>query len=139
MMLVSASSVSCSLALLNDETVSLDGECRVIVTGVVSDVADNTPVTGAKITFSAYPNNTLYPLPLVTKTVYSDSKGIYSVDAIGFEEEITCKVTAEGPEDSKIEYKKMTSELLIPWKGAAYDEESCTFFVNDCNFQMKKE
>lgn len=137
-MLSAASLVSCSLALLNSDEAALDGDSTVIVSGSVSDISSNEPITGIRITFAAYPENTLYPLPIITKTVYSDSKGLYTVDAYGFSDVITCKVTAESLDLENLPYEKSTNEILIPWSGAGYDQSTMTFFVNNCNFQLKK-
>lgn len=138
LVLSAASQISCSLALLNSDEAALDGNCTVIISGAVSDLESNSPVTGIRITFAAYPENMLYPLPLITKTAYSDSNGLYSVEAFGFSDVITCKVTAESVDHKALPYEKSVNEILIQWSGEGFDEETMTFFVNNCNFQLKK-
>ncbi|MBR5835381.1 MAG: hypothetical protein IKY66_04365 [Bacteroidales bacterium] len=137
--LVSATSMSCSLAFLSEDETHLDGDMRLVVNGVVSDVATNTPISDIKITFSAFAENSLSVLPLIRKTAYTDSNGEYSVEAAGFSESITCIMTAESTEDRKQQYESMESVIVVTWNGNSFDERNNTFYVNDCNFQMKKD
>ena len=130
---LAAASTSCSMAFLNDEESSLDGDHRIIVTGVVSDVATNRPLSEIKVTFSAFAENSLSILPLTSKTVNTDTKGEYTIEAFGFSEPVTCTLTAENPE-----YGTMTNKIVVTWTGSTFDSSSKTFIVNDCNFQMKK-
>ena len=137
--LLSATAMSCSLAFLNDDEAYLDGDMKLVVNGVVSDVATNTPIQDIKITFSAFAENSLSVLPLISKTVYTDINGEYSVETFGFSESITCRMTAESIEDMKQQYESMENVIVVTWSGNSFDESSHTFYVNDCNFQMKKE
>ena len=136
--LLSATAMSCSLAVLSDEEAHLDGDMRLVVNGVVSDVAANTPIKDIKITFSVFAENSLSVLPLVSKTVYTDKNGEYSVEATGFSESITCRMTAESTEEGKQQYEPMENVIVVTWSGNSFDESNNTFYVNDCNFQMKK-
>lgn len=137
--LLAISATSCSLALLSDESEKLDGDLKIVVTGVASDVVSNTPLTGIKITFSAYKENSISILPLASQTVYTNSDGIYTIQAEGFSEAITCTITAESIEQDEVEYEEITSKIVVTWSGDSFDEETGTFFVNDCNFQLKKK
>lgn len=137
--LLAISATSCSLALLSDESEKLDGDLKIVVTGVASDVVSNTPLTGIKITFSAYKENSISILPLASQTVYTNSDGIYTIQVEGFSEAITCTITAESIEQDEVEYEEITSKIVVTWSGDSFDEETGTFFVNDCNFQLKKK
>ena len=132
--ILAVTSASCSMALLNDEESALDGDHRIIVTGVASDVATNKPLTDITVTFSAFAENSLSVLPLASKTVTTDSKGVYTVEAFGFSEPVTCTLTAEGEG-----YAAMANKIVVTWTGSTFDSTSKTFYVNDCNFQMKKD
>lgn len=133
--LTAAASMSCGLAFLSDDEAHLDGNLKIVVNGVVSDVATNAPLTDVEITFSAYAENTLSILPLLSKTVSTNSKGEYTVEAYGFSEPVTCSMTAAGND----EYKQMENKIVVTWSGNSFDERNDTFYVNDCNFQMEKK
>jgi hypothetical protein len=132
MAIIAASSSACSLALLNDdEEAAMDGEFKIVVNGVASDAKTNTPLTGTKVTFNAFPENSISVLPLISKTAYTDSKGIYNIEVEGFSEPVRCTLTAETDE-----FCTMTNKLLVTWCGNSFDYRSNTFYVNECNFQM---
>lgn len=133
-LIAAAAVISCDKALVADNGYELGGDYRIVVTGSVSAM-DNTPLEEIKVTLNAYPPDVLYPLPLVTKTVYTDNKGLYSVDAFGFSGSIICNVKAESQDGS---YNSETQELKITWSGPSFDEKNNTFFVNDCNFKLVK-
>ena len=137
--ILAATSISCSPALLNDEEESLDGNLKIVVNGVVSDVVTNAPISDIKITFSAFAENSPSVLPLISKTVNTDGKGVYTVEATGFTGPVTCTLTAESMEDATVKYETMTNKIVVASNnGTTLDADSNTFVVNDCNFQMKK-
>lgn len=137
---IAAAMLSCSKALLGGDENPLDGDLKLTVSGIASDVASNTPLSGIKITFTAYPaSNPHSILPLVTKTVYTDSKGVYSVEAEGFSENVTCTLTAESTNQSQFRYETLTNKIHVAWSGSSFDQSKGLFVVNDCNFQMKKK
>ena len=129
-----STSLSCSMALLNDEEAALNGEYTISVNGVVSDVATNATLDGIKVTFEAFNESSLSVMPLITLTDVTDSKGVYTIKAKGFSDPVTCTITAEGDG----QYETMTNKVVVTWSGNSFDPESKTFFVNDCNFQMKR-
>ena len=138
LIVLAAATSSCSKAFLGGDDVSHDGDLTMIVSGVASDVATNAPLTGIKVTFSAYPaDNSNSILPLVTKTVYTDGNGVYSVEANGFSENVTCTLTAESTSQNETSYETMTNKILVTWSGSSFDQGKGRFVVNDCNFQMK--
>mgnify|MGYP003288395037 FL=1 len=130
-------SLSCSMALLNDEEAALNGEFTITVNGVVSNVVTNAPLEGMKITFEAFDENSLSVMPLISLTDVTDSKGVYTIKAKGFSDPVTCIITAESTEETG-QYETMTNKVVVTWSGNSFDPESKTFFVNDCNFQMKR-
>ncbi len=136
--ILAVSSMSCSLALLNDKEDPLDGNLKIVVNGVISDVATNAPISDIKVTFSAFAENSPSVLPLISKTVHTDSKGVYTVEALGFSGPVTCTLTAESTEQTVAQYETMTNKIVATCSGNSLDSSSNTFVVNDCNFQMKK-
>lgn len=130
-------SLSCSMALLSDEEAALNGEFTIAVNGVVSNVVTNAPLEGMKITFEAFDENSLSVMPLITLTDKTDSKGVYTIRAYGFSDSVTCIITAESTNDTG-QYETMTNKVVVTWSGNSFDPENKTFFVNDCNFQMKR-
>lgn len=137
-LLTTAVSLSCSMAVVDNDSSSLEKDCMLIVTGSVSDVETSAPLKGIKISFSAYPQNGSSSKPLFTQTVYSDSNGIYAIEAEGFEEPVTCRITAESPDLKELPYQTAIQEVNITWSGNGYDAHNNTFFVNDCDFKLSK-
>ena len=137
--ILAALSISCSMALLNDDETVLDGEFAIAVNGVVSDVVTNAPLKDIQVTFSAFATNSLSVMPLVSKTVTTDTDGTYSFKILGFSDPVTCTITAESIVEAENQYEAMTNEIVVTWEGNSYDPERKTFFVNDCNFQMEKK
>ena len=138
LMLAAASAASCDVVLLSDDIAKNEDNLTVVVNGIVSDVASNSTLTGIKITFEAYSGETISGSPLASKTVYTDSNGLYTVQAEGFSDAITCIVTAESTNQNEEQYETMTNKVVVTWAGSSYDMDKGTFFVNDCNFQMRK-
>lgn len=134
--ILAAFSISCSMALLNDDETVLDGDFAIAVNGAVSAVASNTPLKDIQVTFSAFATNSLSVMPIISKTVMTEADGTYSFKVFGFSDPVTCKITAE---DAEGRYETMTNEVVVAWEGNSYDQAGKTFFVNDCNFQMEKK
>jgi hypothetical protein len=136
---LATATLSCSKAFINGEDAVLDGDLTIVVSGVASDVATNTPLTGIKVTFAAYHSeNSLSVLPLATKTVYTDSNGVYAVEVTGFSENVTCTLTAESTDQNETRYETMTNKIIVSWNGNSFDKIKGRFVVNNCNFQMKE-
>lgn len=133
-----AALASCSLALLNNKDEAVDGNHTVIISGAVSDITSNSPLQGIKITLQAFPENVIYPLPILTLSEYTDNNGMFTIGAGGFSEIISCKITASSTDMENMPYSTAVQEHHISWSGPSYDEEKLTFFVNDCNFQLSK-
>lgn len=129
---------ACAQMFLDDEDKALEGEYKLVMSGIVSEAGSSKPISGIKITFSAFKENSVSVLPLMTKTVYTDGKGIYNLEAEGFSEAIKCIITAEATRQNDADYEKLSQDIVVTWSGDSFDEENSTFFVNNCNFQMIK-
>ena len=111
----------------------LEGEGTVIISGVVSDKSSTSPVKDMKIIFEAY---TTRGKLIDSKTVYSSSDGTYTVESSGYTSEINCILKAS---DSSDTYAESTVELNVDWNGSPFNKATRTFFVNNCNFYMKRK
>lgn len=139
LIVIATATLSCAQAFLGENESLQKGDLKIIVSGVASDVTTNSPLTGIKITFDAYPaSNTHNIIPLATKTVYTDSNGVYTVEVGGFSENITCTLTAECTNQNQIKYEAQTNRVHVSWNGLSFDQSKGVFVVNDCNFQLKK-
>ena len=136
--LLTAVTTSCSMAFLGDQEAALNGNKTIVINGVVSDVVTNSPIPDMKITFSAYGENSLSVMPLVSTVTTTDDNGIYTVEVFGFSDPVTCTVTAESTDETANEYETLTNKIVVTWSGTSYEAYTRTFYVNDCNFQMKK-
>ena len=101
--------------------------------GVAKAYKTNEPLKGIKVTFSAYEENSISVIPLITRSVNTNPFGMYSFKVKGFSEPVTCEIKAECED-----YETMTNKIVVTWTGNSFDPEENTFYVNDCNFQMKK-
>ena len=73
---------------------------------------------------------------LVSRTVYTDNRGRFELTEGGFQQKITCRVTAE---DQSGVYESATQEMVVSWNGTSYNSQTRTSYVNDVNFYLKKE
>lgn len=135
MLLSTMAAMSCSQALLDDGAEHPDGNGRIIITGMVADVADQKPIEGIRISFEAFPDNSISIMPIVSKTVYSDSEGIFAITVEGLSRPVTCRVFT-GETHGETQYETQTNEIKVSWSGTAYDHKTETFIVNDCNFLL---
>lgn len=132
---------SCAYILLDDkkpDAVS-KGEYNIVISGLVSDIASNTAIQDIQIIFEAFASNDISILPVESKTVKSDSRGIYLIEAKGFSEPITCRLCAESPQGAEVKYRSEVNEIVVTWKEESFDKETNTLYVNDHNFQLTKE
>lgn len=131
---VSAAFFSCtSMDMVHSDAAIEEG--RIIITGTVSDLTDSTPIEDIRIVFEAHLHDSTLPEPVDRQTEYTGSDGIYTIHASGFYDALTCTVTAE---DENGIYKEASKEINVTWNGTAYDRETGTFVVNDCNFHLEK-
>ena len=102
---------------------------------MVSDV-DGNPLEDITINFKAYPQDDADASPISSETVYTNSKGTYSIHADGDARQLLCTITAE---DKSGTYEIQTKQVIVTWKGSSYDAETNMFIVNDCNFQLSRK
>lgn len=129
---VTTAVLSCSMEMYDAEVPY--SERTMLVTGSVSDL-DGKALEDITITLKAYPQDDAAASPIVSESAYTSNKGTYSIHAKGSEMPLLCIVTAE---DMNGTYESQTQQVLISWKGMAFDETSNMFVVNDCNFQLSK-
>ena len=98
-----------------------------------SDKATTRPIKDMKIIYEAY---TTRGKLIDSKTVYSSSDGTYTVESSGYTSEINCILKAS---DSSDTYAESTVELNVDWNGSPFNKATRTFFVNNCNFYMKRK
>lgn len=125
LLLTAAALLSCS------KTQDLDGEHTVIISGIVSDTASNTPVEGVMITFSAIDKEGISIN--VSQNVYTDSNGRYRIESDGLYDPLTCTLDVTHPG-----FSSTRKTILVNWSGPSYDEKKNIFFVNDCNFHLER-
>ena len=140
LILLTTSALSCSSLILLDtpEDNRHEENLKLTINGVVSDVASNAPLPGIKVTLEAFAENSPSLLPDATKTVTTDEKGVYTIEASGFSGTISCTLTAESPEDAETRYETATNKVVVTWTGSSFDPETNTAYVNECNFQMSR-
>lgn len=133
-LLIVIGGLSCSRALVDNMDVSNKGSHRIVLSGIVVDTETSEPLEDIKITFSVYGKDSPSQ-PILVKNVYTDDKGIYNINIETLSKKIRCTLCAES---SDAEYLSASQDINILWSGTSYDQNSGTFFVNDCNFQLSR-
>ena len=136
MLLTMSAAFSCQALSVYDEVSKPAEESGILISGTVSDIDTDTPLEGIKLSFTAFAKEANTGTPILEMNVYSDNLGIYSVEASGFEGEITCLITATDPDDV---YEGACNEVEIRWSGISFDSSNSTFIVNDCDFKLKRK
>lgn len=134
LLLISMAALSCSKGPeletpVNEETYTI------VISGTASDKEDSTPLEGIKIVLHAAEPIIDGEGQIHTKTVYTDSRGYFTLSAEGFTRHISCTVTAE---DVKGIYGFAQQNLNIAWSGPSFDEYTNYFYVNDCDFYLEE-
>lgn len=109
----------------------LDGDFTVVINGTVSVAATGEPVEGVQITFKAIDTN--HSKELISRTIYTDSNGSYMIESEGFYSPLKCILDVTHPD-----YNGIMKTILVNWNSSSYDDETNTFFVNECNFHLEK-
>lgn len=132
---VTIAALSCSTALPHDKTVS-DGEgpYTIVVSGTASDKASGTPLKEIKISLHAAELLAGGEGEIRTTSVYTDSRGYFTLTADKFSRPVSCTITAV---DRNGIYGMARQELNISWSGTSFDEYTGYFYVNDCDFYME--
>jgi len=116
------------------EMIMLDEEGIIMITGTVSEADSATPLEGAQVCLEAFYTTRMSDAPGNRQTVYTDSDGTYSIKIGGIRTNINCTITV-----SHEEYEDQSTTIMVNWSETSLDEEKNTFFVNDCNFHLKKK
>ena len=125
----------CSCTSTEEHSITAtDGTRTIIITGTVSEAAGKAAIEGIKLIFEAYDPESSSSAALTTINAYTDSQGTFSITAEGFTSAVTGIITTDHPD-----YKNVSKQVMITWKGTSYDPETRTFFVNNCDFHLEKK
>lgn len=108
---------------------------RIAITGSVYSL-DGMPLEDMSITFKSYLQDDMDSAPMIMETVYSNSKGEFSILTKGADTDLFCIVTAEDPNGV---YESQTRQILVSWEGVSFDRLSNTYVVNDCSFVLNRK
>ena len=108
---------------------------RISITGSVYSL-DGMPLEDMSITFKSYLQDDMDSAPMIMETVYSNSKGEFSILTEGADADLFCIVTAEDPDGV---YASQTRQILVSWEGVSFDRLSNTYVVNDCSFVLNRK
>ena len=112
------------------ESPEADMPRSILISGAVSDQNGNA-LEDISVTFQVYPYDDYTANPLFTETVYTNSLGIYTLRCSEINEPFRFIVSANDPKQS---YQSQIIEVIVSWTGDAFDQETNTFVVNNCNF-----
>ena len=133
---VATAVLSCSVGVF-DAMPDIEGaspEKMISITGAVCS-HDGQLIEDVAITFKSYLQNDMDAAPITTETVYSNSKGEFSILAEGADTDLFCILTAEDPSGL---YESQTRQILVSWEGVSFDRLSNRYVVNDCNFALNR-
>ncbi len=135
MLLLFATAVlSCSV-IMNDAMAPGTDELSVTVTGTASDIVSGVPIEEIKIILHCSDEVVEKDEPIIEKSAYTDDSGKYSIRMSGFSKPVSFLVIAEDPNGV---YEPSVLEIpLVDWD-SDYSVENGTFFVNGCDFHLKK-
>lgn len=134
---VATAVLSCSVGVF-DAMPDMEGalpEKMISITGAVCS-HDGQLLEDVAITFKSYLQNDMDADPITTETVYSNSKGEFSILAEGADTDLFCILTAEDPSGL---YESQTRQILVSWEGVSFDRSSNTYVVNDCSFVLDRK
>lgn len=135
LLLTSTAVLSCSAGAY-DMMASPDAEMprSILISGAVSDQSGNT-LEDIAVTFQAYPIDDSSASPLFSVTEYTNSLGVYTLRCAGIDTPVRCIIAAN---DQKQAYQSQINEVIVSWTGDAFDQETNTFVVNNCNFILAR-
>ncbi len=106
----------------------------ILISGAVSDQSGNI-LEDIAVTFQAYPIDDSSASPLFSVTEYTNSLGVYTLRCVGIDTPVRCIIAAN---DQKQAYQSQINEVIVSWTGDAFDQETNTFVVNNCNFILTR-
>lgn len=112
-----------------------DGTWGLVISGTASDKNEAFPLEEMKITLHTAAISEDAEEVLFTKTVYTDNRGGFTLEARGFTTPISCIIKAEDPNGI---YASHTHEIpLITWD-SSYNMMAGVYYINDCDFYLEK-
>ncbi len=138
MLLLSATAVlSCSVGIMNEPAMNPGAmEQYITVTGSASDIETGSPIEEIKITLHASENFADGQSFLTYKSSYTDNNGKFSINMGPFTSATSFTLSAEDPNGI---YERATHDIpLVTWD-FDYNISEGTFFVNGCDFHLKKK
>ncbi len=136
MLLLSATAALSCATTMEDMAIPEEGmELSITVTGTTSDVETNRPIKGIKLTMYALEIDN-YESLFTSETVYTDDSGKFIIKMTGFRNPASFRIKAEDPEGK---YEAGLLEIpLVTWD-SSYSFSNGTFYINECDFHMKKK
>lgn len=126
--LTAVSASSCMSGFL--ETGLNGEEGTLIICGLVVDKDDNKPLKGIEMTFQCSEEG------IGKITVHTDESGMYKIECQGLTEVVRGYVAARDPEGL---YLDSIRDVVVRWIGDGFNEQTNTFFLNDCNFALQRK
>lgn len=108
----------------------------ILITGIVTDNDSGEPLEGISIKFKAFPRSGTESPSVVSDRVYTDNRGIFTIQTAAPEYSLSCILIAE---DENSVYDSRSKEIIVTWSGPSFDNNTNTFVVNDCNFSLTKK
>lgn len=106
-----------------------------VISGTASDLDSGLPLEEVKITLLSKETLPKGKILYTEKSAYTDNNGMFKLQADNFHFTISVTVTAEDPNGN---YMNATHEVQqISWD-SSYNMHGGTFYINDCNFHLKK-
>lgn len=134
-MLLSASIAALSCSVEDFPKVEETDSNTIIASGAVSDRSTGEALEGIIIHLYAVENTTDGEVEHI-KHGYTNSQGYFTITSNGFSNPVSCTITTEDPSGI---YESEQQEMNISWQGISYDKYNRCFYVNDCNFYLRKK
>ncbi len=137
MLLLFATAVlSCDAGILKEaSTTPTEDGYSITVTGTASDIESKLPIEEIRITLKAMEQAADGKTRESEMSAYTDNSGKFAIVMSGFRSPTSFTIYAEDPQNI---YQKATHEIpLVTW-GYDYSYSGGTFFVNGCDFHLKR-
>ncbi len=135
LLLSSTAVLSCSVGMVNDPALAPGMDLSITVTGTASDIDTNWPLEEIRIILHAEEAISNGTELLIDKTTYTDNNGRFSITMEGFRSPTSFTISADDP--NGVYGGAQIKIPLVTWD-FDYNISGGTFYVNDCNFHLKK-
>ena len=132
-LLLAFTALSCEKAFMAEDNMAADKPYTLYISGTVSDIDTSLPLEGIRLTFNAFISSDS-PIPELSKTVYSDSKGAYQLTIEELKTSVKYTITADDPNSI---YNSHSGEITVRPGGPSFIDNS--FYINDFNIWLKKK